>query len=870
MLQSFVKKYSTKLDNFNYVLLTEPFGRFYINDSDPEVMADVHKCIESLQAAKQDFGLAERHQEDQPELLYYDIDLLTSTPTTITEDLIKEFVSIFQNIVSHHVINADLQCVLAMQSLSSYEREGHHKLGLHIYFPFVCLHAEERQYVYEKVIEEFYQCEFFNKFDLYEKNLKEIIDHRVIRKNFILKYGCNKASKTPYTVYKVYGNNQVEISAKYDWYMVLSIRKNLWLQTPIVSQLTVELPKKDDEDEGETKHVEAQKHFSLEDIKKLVSILSTERATHYDTWVKVGLCLHNISDSDEMLKVWVDWSKKVPEKSKKTNFKKEWCGFQSRTDGLGYGSLVYWASIDNPTQYSIYNYERVVESIKGSLKFESNPYATDIAQVLKDKFYKKKFICNSIKHNSWYEFKDHMWQEMHEGNTLYNCISMDLIPEYLKQEIELDRRSIDVRTKMLGPVSEEEKNRLSTELQDIGNEKKKITKLISALKRSSFKKEIFWECKNMFYDEEFDRQLNEKRNLIVFNNGVFDLDKMIFRAGEPSDYMSYTTQNNYVEYDENNPDVQKVYHVFSQIHPGADIRNFFFYTLAASLHGYKREQKLDIWTGVGSNGKSITVDFISKALGDYFYSPSVTLLTRKRGGSSNATPDLIKLKGVRIGVLQEPEFDDILHTSLMKQLTGNDWIDARQLYREPVRFKPQLSLFMACNDLPKIPSNDGGTWRRIRVLQFKSKFVSKPSKEGEFPMDPSLITKIETLAPAFLSILLHYYGKLKKNQNIYKEPTEVLKFTNEYKKDNDIIQDFIEDNVEETGNDKDYISCKELHAIYLEWKKENYPTNKPLSIQDFKRQMVTKFGELPPKKRGWNGIRTKDDVQTEGQGTSIF
>jgi hypothetical protein len=48
------------------------------------------------------------------------------------------------------------------------------------------------------------------------------------------------------------------------------------------------------------------------------------------------------------------------------------------------------------------------------------------------------------------------------------------------------------------------------------------------------------------------------------------------------------------------------------------------------------------------------------------------------------------------------------------------------------RVSDHSSMVLTCNTLPAVPDNDGGTWRRIRVIQFDSKFVSEPTKTNEF------------------------------------------------------------------------------------------------------------------------------------------
>ena len=97
-------------------------------------------------------------------------------------------------------------------------------------------------------------------------------------------------------------------------------------------------------------------------------------------------------------------------------------------------------------------------------------------------------------------------------------------------------------------------------------------------------------------------------------------------------------------------------------------------------------------------------------------------------------------KGKRLAVMQEPDVNETLNVGEMKEVTGNDTIQARGLYKEPFEFVPQFKLLMMCNDLPNIPSNDDGTWRRLEAVQFISRFVNKNVNEGKhrYLIDKSL------------------------------------------------------------------------------------------------------------------------------------
>jgi phage/plasmid-associated DNA primase len=228
-----------------------------------------------------------------------------------------------------------------------------------------------------------------------------------------------------------------------------------------------------------------------------------------------------------------------------------------------------------------------------------------------------------------------------------------------------------------------------------------------------------------------------------------------------------------------------------------------------------------------SNGKSTTIDLIHNTLGDYSDTLPVTVITKKRGSSSSASPELADKFGKRFMDIYEPEQDDTVYVGQMKGLTaGNDRIYARPLYGDPFTYKPQFKLILVCNKLPYIPSNDGGTWRRLRVTPFESEFVHKPTKKNQFLRDDELCEKMEKWGPPFIWLLLNvYYPRYVKYG--LEEPKKVTQYTDAYKKDSDVYCEFLADFVEEGDKEKDGEKIDFLYNMFKNWYRGAYSEKVP-------------------------------------------
>jgi P4 family phage/plasmid primase-like protien len=481
------------------------------------------------------------------------------------------------------------------------------------------------------------------------------------------------------------------------------------------------------------------------------------------------------------------------------------------------------------------------DKIKDLLTKGINGSHNSVAKLLMEK-YKYIYKCASIDKKIWYEFRNHRWIKIDSAYTLRNIISDELFDQYrqlqdtLYEKVKLEK-------------DENEKERLLGKTVTIG-------KLLPKLENASFKDGVIKECSYVAYDPHFLRNMDENPYLLCFTNGVYDLKAAHFRDGCPDDYISLCTNYDYIEFDRNDEYVKEVEAFMEKIMPDKELRDYLLTLAATTLSGSISEECFYVFTGSGANGKSKFMDALKHSLGDYFRPMDIKLLTQKRAASSAASPELADKKGIRACPLDEPEATDEINTGFMKYFTGGDVIQARALYSDQIYFKPQFKPFLLCNTLPGIRSDDDGTWRRLKVIHFGSKFwfptdIKKYQKKQKakgkstklpkdhFPADLKLTEKIPDWRQSFMSILIKYYNDVYMKKGLI-HPRAVTKYTSAYRRRCDVYQDFINDWLEPTDNEEDNVSLAKLSEAMRSWHKTNY-SGKPPSMKDLRDYMQRKM-----------------------------
>ena len=255
------------------------------------------------------------------------------------------------------------------------------------------------------------------------------------------------------------------------------------------------------------------------------------------------------------------------------------------------------------------------------------------------------------------------------------------------------------------------------------------------------------------------------------------------------------------------------------------------------------------------------MELVQRAFGDYATVLPVTVLTSKRVGTGGASPEIVRIKGRRFVISQEPGENERLAVGVMKEISGGDDIIARGLYRDSVQFKPMCKLFLTCNELPSVGGvEDGGTWRRIRLIHFATKFVvaPDPDKPHELQLDPDLMERFPTWSETFMAMLLDHYGRIDVGKIF--DPPEVTVATEKYKMSNDLLGQFMSETLKPDPACRVRVKIMGFMQHLRSWWNLNSKQTCP-SMPTVKDVLERKLGTMP--QSGWIGIRfvppSKDD-----------
>ncbi len=383
-------------------------------------------------------------------------------------------------------------------------------------------------------------------------------------------------------------------------------------------------------------------------------------------------------------------------------------------------------------------------------------------------------------------------------------------------------------------------NFLTVELMQYIGKNKISDHLESVNARNNIMKDLKLRLQNDFFEQELD----SKVEIISMRNGSLNTRSCSLSYPVPSDYVSVQAGVSYKIFDENSERVSRLLTILSSIFPEQTVLDFFITSCATFLEGYNINKTFYIWWGIGNNAKSLIQSLVLKTLGDYCSTAPTSLITGRRSSSANATPDLCHVEKKLVVFLQEPNPDETIRAGVLKEMTGNDMIYVRQLFKTGRNAPFKAKLVLVCNNIIDIPCMDSALKRRITVIPFDSTFLTereyafKKSKgtldEKACIIDSTVETHLLNSCPAFMYLICRRFSEI--NGLPYVVPQYIQNITEEYLTSTNYPMSFIQYYISQV--DGSYLMITDVYELFKDWYKRSYPGKRPDNLDTFKNQLL--------------------------------
>ncbi len=490
-----------------HVSMINPKGRFQFNRQTLEEFWSAYcQYIENDDDAI--VGIAEKPQSYLPVLVDVDIKIRDNNQDIgeglYTDSQLQTVVEVYQSTLRQIVdcTEDELLCVVLEKDM--YEETGgdtvFFKHGFHLHFPYIFIHkeAQEMQLI-PRVQIALKDLRLFENLGIEDSG--SVIDKACCKVSWLL-YGSRKSvDKQPYKVTRLYDSslNNVELEKAFKNYQIFDQKERL---IPVRGKVGYYLPRilsilpygratkevriglispLKEKMKRERKSVEGHARMSVEEAinmaRKLLPMLADFRASDRNEWMTIGWTLYNISDGHpDGLDLWCEFSARCEESYDENVCIHTWEHMMKKD--ISIGTLRHYASIDNPEEYKKFKAERAEKYIMASLEGSHN----DIAKALYEE-YGDEFRCASITNKVWFQFSNHIWEQIEEGVFLREKISGRFVDKYY-QAIQ----------KLFDQIRECQSQGDKGKDSMLTGKVKQVQKLIQNLKSATYKSNCMKEC----------------------------------------------------------------------------------------------------------------------------------------------------------------------------------------------------------------------------------------------------------------------------------------------------------------------------------------------------------------------------------------
>ncbi len=556
---------------------------------------------------------------------------------------------------------------------------------------------------------------------------------------------------------------------------------------------------------GEAGGAEAQAAQADSILVKVVEALPVKLLDSYADWIKVGMVLHNEGYTCEQ---W-DAASRRSAKYAEGVCAKHWASF-GKSGGRKLTAATLWRMLkeENPSVY-----RDLMEHSTDMMHLVSLNNHEDAARVFHHLEPDNYVWCEEL---GWYALGcNNVW--VHSGKT--PTVLKGSIASTMKGAVmKLKRAELDAYARNGAMITDQDahKDRMKKHQATIGL----IHAAYKQFGSSEFVNGVISFLPSHYADPELEEKMDMSRHLFAFTDAVFDLSACKFRPIEPCDYVSTTTGYKYPT--QSDPVIRdQLERLLFSLFENQETKEYLLKVLAWCLLGKNKWEQYYVFTGSGGNGKGVITELMKAVFGKYYISVDIALFTNSVDKRDAPCPVLVEARPKRVMVAEEPESEARLQASFLKSLSGGASVRARTLHSgHNVSYVPAFKIFILTNDIPKLTQIDGGSERRLVVVQFPFKFVA-PGKVTEAHHrvgDPDVKDKLSGSAEwrdEMCLMLTETYAANKDLDLRLSEPGTVAEATRGYVDANNVLKEWLDTYYEITKRDGDRIGAGNLKQAYM-------------------------------------------------------
>jgi putative DNA primase/helicase len=272
---------------------------------------------------------------------------------------------------------------------------------------------------------------------------------------------------------------------------------------------------------------------------------------------------------------------------------------------------------------------------------------------------------------------------------------------------------------------------------------------------------------------------------------------------------------------------------------------YLFRAFGYCLTGCTTEQVFFFVIGPGRTGKSVLGNVLRELLGEYGLQANMDSFLAKQYDNGIPT-DIARLRGARVVVAAEANFDRQIDEAKLKTMTGGDPLVARFMRQDHFEFMPEFKLILIANDFPRVRASSDAFWRRVRVIPIDRTI---PTKQ----VDPNLMEKLRAEYPGILAWAVR--GCLSWQQHGLPMPSVIREGSERWRGFADVIKRFVQDCCELDAQAQ--VAASAIYERYEVWCSDNKETAQ--SQAGFKSKLMELDLTQQHKRTGnvWQGIRIK-------------